>query len=253
MKNIIVEKEGRILKVLINREKKLNPLDMETIEEIGEALKDESYIGIIAGNNKAFSAGADINAFLDLDPATAFDFARRGHEVMDFIEERRMPVIAAIHGFALGGGFELAMACDLRISHPDAYFGLPEITLGIIPGFGGTQRLRRLVGENKAFELASLGSRIDSTTALQLGILNEVSEKYLERAGEIGKRYESLPYEPLAYIKELTRNKNQDLFGREKEYFGNMFKTANQKEGASAFVEKRTPAFNSSINKNLFE
>ncbi len=253
MKNIMVEKEGRLLKIFINREKKLNPLDIETIEEIGEALKDEKYIGIISGMNKAFSAGADINVFLNLDPVTAFDFSKRGHQVMDFIEERQMPVIAAIHGFALGGGFELALACDIIIAHPDTYFGLPEVTLGIIPGFGGTQRLRNLVGDKMAFQLASLGTKVDSNRALNLGIISEINEKYMERAIEIGKQYEALPYESLAYIKELTRGKNRDLFDREKEYFGNMFKTENQREGARAFIEKRKANFNTKINNSLFE
>ena len=253
MKNILVEKDGRLLKIFINREKKLNPLDIETIEEIGEALKEERQIGIISGMNRAFSAGADINVFLNLDPVTAYDFSKRGHQVMDFIEERQMPVIAAIHGFALGGGFELALACDIRIAHPDTYFGLPEVTLGIIPGFGGTQRLRNLVGNSRAFELASLGTRIDSSKALSMGIISEINDKYLERAVELGKQYEALPFESLAYIKELTRGRKMDLFDREKEYFGNMFRTENQKEGAAAFVEKRKANFNTKINNSLFD
>jgi enoyl-CoA hydratase/carnithine racemase len=251
MSEISLEENGRVLTIFINRENKLNPLNIETIEEIGEALKDESKIAVISGNNKAFSAGADIKVFLNLDPKTGFDFAKRGHDVMNFIQERRMPVIAAIHGFALGGGFELAMSCDLRISHPEAIFGLPEVTLGIIPGFGGTQRLRTLVGEGKAFQMASLGLKIKADEALKLGIVNELNEKYLERALELAKIYESLPYESVAYIKELIRGNHGNSYDREKEYFGNIFRTDNQKEGAKSFVEKRKPNFNKNIKKDL--
>ncbi len=253
MNNIEVERNGRIIKIAIKREKKLNPLDIETIEEIGEALKDHRNIAVITGMNRAFSAGADINVFLNLDSKTGYEFAKRGHDVMNTIQERPMPVLAAIHGFALGGGFELALACDIRISHPETIFGLPEVTLGIIPGFGGTQRLKRIIGESKAFEMTSMGKKIGAQDALNLGILNEINEKYLERSMETAKLYEKMPFESLAYIKELIRNGSGNMMDREKEYFGNCFKTENQKEGARSFIEKREATFNRNVNFDLFK
>ncbi len=247
MNNIKVEKKGRVITVMIDREKSTNPLNIETLEEIEEALKDERKIGIIYGNNRAFSAGADINLFTQMDPQKAYDFARRGHDVMDFIQSRKMPVIAAIHGFALGGGFELALSCDYRIAHPSTVFGLPEITLGILPGFGGTQRLLRIVGETKAFELVSRGLKFNAEKALSMNIINEIQEDYLGRAREIASEYESLPYEALANIKELIRKPADSGFEMEKEYFGDLFRTENQKEGAKAFLDKRKANFNKNI------
>lgn len=244
MKNINVEEEGRILKIMINREKSTNPLDIETIEEIGEALKDETRIGVIYGNNRAFSAGADISLFLNLSPRDAYDFAQKGHDVMNFIQTRKMPVIAAIHGFALGGGFELALACDYRVAHPGTILGLPEVTLGVLPGFGGTQRLLRLAGESLAFDLISRGRRISAREALDYGFINEISEDYLNRGISVAKEYESMPVEALTSIKELIRRAPDSAFELEKEYFANLFNTYNQKEGARAFLEKRKPNFN---------
>ena len=244
MKNIKVEQSGRITKIMINREKSTNPLNIETIEEIEEALKDETRVGVIYGNNRAFSAGADISLFLDLTPRDAYDFAQKGHDVMNFIQTRKMPVIAAIHGFALGGGFELALACDYRIAHPSTVFGLPEITLGVLPGFGGTQRLLRIAGEGLAFDMISRGRKISAQEALSYGFINEVNENYLDRAMEVAREYESLPVEALASIKELIRKAPDSGFELEKEYFANLFSTDNQKEGARAFLEKRKANFN---------
>ncbi|MGP6239952.1 enoyl-CoA hydratase/isomerase family protein [Cuniculiplasma sp. SKW4] len=244
MKNINVEEDGRILKIMINREKSTNPLDIETIEEIGEALKDENRIGVIYGNNRAFSAGADISLFLNLSPGDAYNFAQKGHDVMNFIQTRKMPVIAAIHGFALGGGFELALACDYRIAHPATILGLPEVTLGVLPGFGGTQRLLRLAGESLTFDLISRGKRINAQDALNYGLINEISEEYLKSALSVAKEYESLPIEALTSIKELIRKAPDSGFELEKEYFANLFNTSNQKEGARAFLEKRKANFN---------
>lgn len=247
MKNIRTEESGRIIRVMIDRTKTMNPLDIETLEEIGESLKDERKIGVIYGNNRAFSAGADISIFQNLNPRSAYEFAMKGHDVMNFIQTRKMPVIAAIHGFALGGGFELSLACDYRISHPSTQFGLPEVTLGVLPGFGGTQRLLRLLGETVAFDMISRGRKINAQEALGLHLINEVSDDYLGRAMEVAKEYESLPFEALTSIKELIRKQPDSGFELEKEYFANLFNTENQKEGTMAFLEKRKPAFNRHI------
>ena len=244
MEYINVEHSGRVADIQINCKNPMNPLTVEVLEEIGEVLKDEKKIGLISGMNRAFSAGANIKAFLDLQPQAAYEFSRRGHDVMNFIAERKMPVIAAIHGFALGGGMELAIACDYRIAHPSTIMGLPEITLGILPGFGGTQRLRHLVGETKAFELATTGKKFSAEEAMNMGILNEITEDYHKKGMETAKQYEKLPVESLGYIKELIRAKHDEAFYLEMEYFGRVFKTENQKEGVKAFIEKREASFN---------
>ncbi len=244
MENIKVGQSGKVADIQINCKNPMNPLTVEVLEEIEETLKDESKIGLISGMNRAFSAGANIKEFIDLHPQKAYEFSRRGHDVMNFIAERKMPVIAAIHGFALGGGMELAIACDYRIAHPSTIMGLPEITLGILPGFGGTQRLRHLVGETMAFELATTGKKFGAEVAKQIGILNEITENYYERGMEVAKQYEKLPVEALGYIKELIRAKHDDNFYLEMEYFGRVFATENQKEGVKAFLEKREASFN---------
>lgn len=244
MEYLKVSEKGRITDIQLNLPNPANPLTVDVLEEIQEVLKDEMKIAVISGMNKAFSAGANIKVFVDLEPKTAYEFSRRGQDVMNFLAERKMPVIAAIHGYALGGGMELALACDYRIAHPNTIMGLPEITLGILPGFAGTQRLRHLVGETKAFELATMGKKFGAEDAFKWGILNEISETYHERAMEVALQYEKLPKESLAYIKNLMRTKHDDLFTLEMEYFGRIFETANQKEGVKAFLEKREAKFN---------
>ncbi|MGP6219995.1 enoyl-CoA hydratase/isomerase family protein [Caldiplasma sukawensis] len=247
MKNIKTEERGRILIVKMARENPLNPLNIEMLEEIGEVLKDEKKVAIITGENKAFSAGADINIFLNLDKSTAYSFARKGHDVMDQISERSMPVIASIHGYALGGGFELALACDFRVAHPKTQMGLPEITLGIIPGFGGTQRLKEIAGRTLAFRMISFGERIDAQKAFEYGIIDEVSENYFEASVSLAERLCNAPFQSLSYIKKLVYDRRDEKYDLEKEYFANLFGTPDQIEGAKAFFEKRKPQFNKNI------
>ena len=244
MNNIEIEKSGKLMKIWIKREVPVNPLNMETMEEIYEAIRSNpERIVIIAGRNKAFSAGADIKGFLEMKPSDAFHFSTRGNEIMHFIAQHPMPVIAAIHGYALGGGFELALSCDLRISTKDAILGLPEVTLGILPGFGGTQRMKELLGESVAFDFVSRGKRIKGEEAKDLGLVNYTSEDPVKLAEQIAEEYAALPPIALKYIKRLIRKRNDRLFEEEAEYFGKIFETSDQKEGASAFIEKRKPHF----------
>lgn len=250
MNFITEETTGRVSTITLNSDNPFNPLSIEMLEEIGNVLKDEDKIIVIRGKNKAFSAGADISRFPQMKPADAFHFSQKGQEIMNLVATRHMPVIAAIHGFALGGGLELALSCDVRVCHPSTVFGLPEVTLGILPGFGGTQRLKSLVGEGRAYWLISTGSRFNAQDALAWGVVTEVSDQYEERAAEIARQYEKLPYESLSYIKKLTRHVPENMLNLEMEYFGNLFETENRVEGISAFLEKRKPDFNKSIKKD---
>lgn len=244
MKLISEETKGRVAVITLRTENPFNPISMEMLEEIEEVIRNQDRIVVIKGDNRAFSAGADISRFPHMTPADAFHFSQRGHEIMDLIASRDMPVIAAIHGFALGGGLELALSCDVRIAHPNTVFGLPEVTLGILPGFGGTQRLKSLVGEGRAYWLVSTGSRFKADDALSWGVLTEISENFSERALEIARQYEQLPYESLVHIKKLIRPIERANLDREMEYFANLFLTENRDEGVSAFLDKRKPNFN---------
>lgn len=244
--HIKVEDTISVRHVVLSSENPLNPISMEMIEEIGEAVKDAgTRVIVISGSNKAFSAGADIKSFLGLTPERAYEFASRGHRIMDDLEHNRMPVIAALHGYALGGGFELALACDMRICHPSTKLGLPEINLGIIPGFGGTQRLLRVAGETRALQMITTGSVISSEEALRYRIVNEVTESYLQRSMELAAELSKKPRNSLKFIKDLVRHSDPDYFELEKEYFGRTFGLPDRREGVQAFLEKREPSFNS--------
>ena len=240
---------GRVKILSLNSANPYNPISLEILIELKKELQDDEKIIVINGENKAFSAGADISGFQGLIPKDAFRLSQLGHEIMDLICKRGMPVIAAIHGFALGGGLELALACDVRICHPNSTFGLPEVTLGILPGFGGTQRLKSLVGEGRAMYLISTGTKFNADSALSWGVVNEITENYLEKSIELAKDYEKLPVEALSNIKNLIRNNDRTKLDLETEYFANLFSTENQKEGIDAFLKKRKPNFNQKISK----
>lgn len=243
-KNIKVEDKEKVRLIKINRESPLNPLDIEALKEIGEAVRASgNRIIVIAGENKAFSAGANIRNFADMDPKAAYRFATDGHDAMNSIAAHKMPVIAAIHGYALGGGFELALACDFRIAAPSAKLGLPEVTLGILPGFGGTQRLKQLVGEGKALELISTGNVITAEEGERLGIIQKVSENYLEEAMKFAEELSTKAPVALGYIKSLVRGRPNGAYEDEKEKFAKLFETEDSKEGVKAFIEKRKPSF----------
>jgi enoyl-CoA hydratase/carnithine racemase len=243
-KNLRLEEKNGYRIVWISRESPLNPLNMETLEEIEKVLNMEKKEPIIiAGRNRAFSAGADINNFLQMNESAAFEFADSGHRVMNSISSYPFPVIAAIHGYALGGGFELALACDVRICTPDAQLGLPEVTLGIVPGFGGTQRLKEIIGEGNAFYFATTGKRITAERSLQLGIVSEISDKVVERAEEIASEYADLPPVSLRLIKSLIRKQPDEGFQEEIDAFAEVFGTEDHETGIKSFLEKKRPQF----------
>ncbi len=242
--NILVSDRGKVRIVTLNRKSPLNPLDMDTLREIKDAiLNSGSNVILLHGANRAFSAGADINNFMKLTNDTAGIFAKEGHDIMNAIASYPRPVIAAIHGYCLGGGFELALACDIRVAHPDTTFGLPEVNLGILPGFGGTQRLRHIVGETLAFGLISTGKRYKAGEAFSYGLLNEVSENYLEVAIKLAEELSKKPKESLRLIKHLVRNAPDDIFEEEIDAFGEVFAYPDREEGVKAFLEKREANF----------
>lgn len=242
--NIQTKDTGKVRAITINRKSPLNPIDMETLREIKHAIINSGdRVILIHGANRAFSAGADINGFLKLDDTTAGIFAKEGHDIMNSIAAYPRPVVAAIHGYCLGGGFELALACDIRIAHPETTFGLPEVNLGILPGFGGTQRLKKIAGETVAFGLISTGKRFKSDEAYRLGILNEVSEDYLGVASKLAEELSRKPRESVRLIKELVRNHPDETFEEEIEAFGRVFSHPDREEGVKAFLEKREPNF----------
>lgn len=253
--NLLVEKRNRILYITINREDKLNALNVETLNELNlaftDALNDELVRGIIitGSGKKAFIAGADIKEFSSYSEEEGRQLAEEGqNKVFDVIQNSNKAVIAAINGYALGGGLELALACHIRIASTNAYVGLPEVTLGLIPGYGGTQRLAQLVGKGKALEMILTGDMINSSDALNSGLVNHVVEpdQLIEKADDIMLRIISRsPLAVAAAIKSVNAGFLPDTNGYEVEIeqFAKCFGTADFKEGVSAFLEKRKPDF----------
>jgi len=253
-KNILVEKKDSIAKIKINRPKVLNALNIETIDELYNAINDlekdkKIRVVILTGEGKAFIAGADISQMADMTPLEAKDFSDKGHCLLKSIEKSRLPFIAAVNGFALGGGCETLMACDIVIASKSAKLGQPEINLGISPGFGGTQRLPRLVGKMKAKELLLTGKNIDAEEANEIGLVNMVVEddRLMETAEKIASKIASKSGVQTNFIKALV-NKGLDVDlntanSLEISYFSSSFSTHDQKEGMNAFLEKRKPIF----------
>ncbi len=252
---IKTELENSIATITINRPDKLNALNAETITQLYYSLKkikqneNVSVIIITGSGEKAFVAGADISEISRHDDISGRIFAMRGQKVFRFIEKMEKPVIAAINGFALGGGCELAIACHLRIASENAKFSQPEINLGLIPGYGGTQRLPRLIGRSQALHLLLTGDMIDAQKALDLGLINEISsqEKLLQRAQEIAQLLQKKAPIALRYILQAVFE-GQDMsldsgLNLEAELFGNLCATEDMKEGTKAFLEKRNPHF----------
>lgn len=253
-KNIILEQDQNIAVIKLNRPKALNALNSETLKEINDAIeiieKDESiYTVIITGEGKAFVAGADISEMKDLNSIQGREFGILGNKVFRKIETLKKPVIAAVNGFALGGGCELSMACDIRIASVKAKFGQPESGLGITPGFGGTQRLARLVGEGVAKELIFTCDIIKADEALRIGLVNKVvePEELMNEAMNMAKKIANNAPKAVAFCKEAINNGIQmnieDALRYESEIFGMCFSTCDQKEGMSAFLEKRDKVF----------
>jgi enoyl-CoA hydratase len=253
--NLLLETNNRILYITINRESKLNALNKLTLGELHFAITDSfsnpSIGGIIltGAGGKAFVAGADISEFASFDVGEGRNLAREGQtKVFDVIHNSDKPIIAAINGFALGGGLELAMACHIRVAADHARMGLPEVTLGLIPGYGGTQRLTQLVGRGKALEMILTADMVTAEQALQLGLVNHVvaQDELLLKAEEIMNKI--LSRSPLA-VAAAIRSVNAGLthlengFEAEITEFSNCFGTADFEEGVAAFREKRKPVF----------
>lgn len=252
--NVLLEKEDRVAILTINRPKALNALNNDTLLDIKSAItevKEDSSIDvlIITGADKAFVAGADISFMQPLTAIEGRAFGALGQAVFRAIEAMEKPVIAAVNGFALGGGCELAMCCDFRIASTKAKFGQPEVGLGITPGFGGTQRLPRLVGAGMAKQMLYTADIIDAAEALRVGLVNSVvePEELMDFVKKIAKRIVSKAQVAVRLSKVAATEGMQTDIDRsmtiEADAFGLCFATADQKEGMSAFVEKRKPGF----------
>lgn len=253
--NLLTEQKGHILLITINRPNQLNALNKSTIEELNHALKnanEDKNTGVViltGSGEKAFVAGADIKEFADFSIEKGKELSAVGHQILfDFIENMTTPVIAAINGFALGGGLELAMSSHIRIASDNAKMGLPEVSLGVIPGYGGTQRLAQLVGRGKAFEMITTAGMINASDALQWGLVNHVfpqSELIAEAEKMATKILNNSPNAIAAAIRSVNANFKDGVNGYkvEIEEFGKCFGTPEFKEGTGAFLEKRKPNF----------
>lgn len=253
--NILVTKNNGLGVITINRPKKLNALNKETILELHNAFEvldknDLIRVIILTGSgDKAFVAGADISEFADFSVEEGGELARKGQEILfDFVENLSTPVIAAVNGFALGGGLELAMSCHFRIASDNAKMGLPEVSLGVIPGYGGTQRLPQLVGKGRAMELIMTAGMIAADEAKQMGLVNHVTtqEELLPLAEKIASKIMRNSSTAItSAIKAVNANFKDGVNGFETEIeeFGNCFGTEDFEEGTTAFLEKRKPDF----------
>jgi enoyl-CoA hydratase len=253
--NLLSETNNGITTITINRPTKLNALNKKTIKELHEAFKkaDESVktkVIIITGSGeKAFVAGADISEFADFSVSEGGQLAAQGQALLfDFVANLSTPVIAAINGFALGGGLELAMAAHFRIASDNAKMGLPEVSLGVIPGYGGTQRLPQLVGKGRAMEMIMTAGMIDASQALQYGLVNHVTsqEELIEFTEKIaGKILKNSSVAIAAAISAINAGyeDGENGFDEEITQFGKCFGTADFQEGTQAFLEKRKPTF----------
>ncbi len=252
---VLLNVENGIGTITINRPKALNALNIEVLKGLGKILdqarKDDSVkVLIITGSGeKAFVAGADIAEMKNLTPLQAKDFSRLGQGICRSLEELPKPVIAAVNGFALGGGCELAIACDYILASESAIFGQPEVSLGIFPGFGGTQRLVKILGKLRAKELVFFGDRIPAQRALVLGLCNEVVEpgKLMDRAKELAKKLMAKGLAAIALAKQAIERGSDLALDQglllEQTLWSLGFDTADQKEGMAAFLEKRKPNF----------
>jgi enoyl-CoA hydratase len=255
MENILIEKQENIAVITINRPTKLNALNKQTIQELHDGFKtlseDKSVkaIIIIGSGEKAFVAGADISEFANFSVEEGGKLAAEGQVLLfDFVQNLDTPVIAAVNGFALGGGLELAMSCHFRVASDNAKMGLPEVTLGVIPGYGGTQRLAQLVGKGRAMEMIMTADMIDAETAKNYGLVNHVvpQAELLELAKGIATKITKNSSVAIAKaIQAINANYIDGVNGYqvEIENFGASFGTEDFKEGTTAFLEKRKAAF----------
>jgi len=256
-KNLIVESHSPGITVIkISRPKALNALNTETLQELKEILRkeadnNETRVVVLTGDgDKSFIAGADISEMKDKSNEEGVRFAQLGHEVTKLLELMPKPTIAAVNGFALGGGTEMAIACDFIVASEKAVFGQPEVGLGIIPGFGATIRLAKFVGLPKAKELIFSGARIKADEALSIGLVNHVhpTEKFMSQVLELAKVIACQSLTAVARAKKLMNEFSESTglnfkLDAEAQSFGQLFGTHDQREGMSAFVEKRKPKF----------
>ena len=255
MENILIEKQDSLAIVTINRPTKLNALNKATIEELHKAFDDlnndsNTKVIILTGSGeKAFVAGADISEFAHFSVNEGEQLAAKGQELLfDFVQNLQTPVIAAVNGFALGGGLELAMSCHFRIASTNAKMGLPEVTLGVIPGYGGTQRLAQLIGKGRAMELIMTANMVDAETAKSYGLVNHVvpQEELLDLAKSIATKISNNSSVAIGKaIESINANYEDGVngFATEVKNFGFCFGTEDFKEGTTAFLEKRKAVF----------
>ena len=252
---LVLEVKERIAIVTINRPEKLNALNAAAKRELHDlfvALRQDPSVDVViitGGGEKAFVAGTDIKELTELDRESGEDFSRRGQEVFDVIEQLGKPVIAAVNGYALGGGCELALACHIRIASEKARFGQPEVTLGIIPGYGGTQRLARLIGRGRALEMILTAAQVDAAEALRIGLVNKVvpPAELMSRAmamaqviSSFGQPAIQMALKAVNAAQEVGLGEGQKL---EASFFGGCCATEDFLEGTNAFLEKRKPAY----------
>lgn len=254
-KNILIAKEHNIAIITINRPEKLNALNKVTIQELHYAFQeleqnqDTRAIILTGSGAKAFVAGADIAEFADFSVEEGIQLSAQGHDTLfNFVENLRLPVIAAINGFALGGGLELAMACHIRVASDDAKMGLPEVSLGVIPGYGGTQRLPQLIGKGRAMEMILSAGMVSADEAYRTGLVNHVvkQEELVNFCKEIAQKIvKNSPTAIRMAINAVNANykEGENGFQTEIKSFGKCFGTEDFKEGTKAFLEKRKAVF----------
>lgn len=254
-KNILLEFENGITTITINRPSKLNALNKATIQELHDAFdeankdNDTKVIIVTGSGEKAFVAGADISEFADFDIKEGAKLAAQGQDLLfNFVEQLSTPVIAAINGFALGGGLELAMACHFRVASSNAKMGLPETSLGVIPGYGGTQRLPQLVGKGRAMEMVMTAGMIDANQALSFGLVNHVVEQeelvpLAEKIASKIMRNSSVAISKAIKAINANYEDGKDGYKVEIKQFGKCFGTEDFVEGTTAFLEKRKADF----------
>lgn len=255
LKNLLLDVSNNIAVVTINRPDKLNALNRDTILELRSVFKelrsnDDVYVIILTGSGeKAFVAGADIKELNELDVLSAKKFSERGQEVFNYIENMNKPVIAAVNGFALGGGSELALACHIRLASENAKFGQPEVNLGIIPGYGGTQRLTRLINSGRAMEYILTGDMIDTNEALRIGLVNHIypQAELMNKAKEMAQKIATKGQQAVRLAIKSVNAASQVSAKEGQNYEASLFAlccgTEDFKEGTSAFLEKRKPEF----------
>src|SRR6188768_1517420 len=253
--NLLFAREGAVALLTLNRPQSLNALNTLLLDELRQAIlqaRDDSSVRavIITGaGSRAFAAGADLKELSSLSPVAMQAYAQAGQRVFDLIEQLGKPVVAAVNGFALGGGCELAMACTLRVAADTARFGQPEVNLGLMPGFAGTQRLPRLIGQGRALDLLLTGRQIDAAEALRIGLVERVvpAADVMTAARTIADEFAAKPPLAVRSILEAVQRGSETTFeagqALEASLFGLGASTADMREGTAAFLEKRTPIF----------